>query len=1025
MTLQRETLAFEEGRTTRKTMSNNKKRNKRIPPDVAAQYFSHLSNAAAKVDRDPPCSPEEVKALMGMFAEIMGMAGKKSSVSFMFGSQDREWPPSALAAAAKAASMYMPPEDFMSYEDDDEDDDDEEDDDDDEEEDYDEYDDDTKRPAIDPSEWKDLEQVARDEKREEEERENKAAKKREKKQRKKERLRREASEKAAEAAIKKQEKLATSWKSRVVAACQSHDATKLQGLLGESPFKKDEHSREHIDFLLPNCVAKTKDLVETGNDCRLKLADFIYNNSSTSFFTISAKTGRTSFHTACFVGDYYFVQFALERNDNNDDDDEADSSNLDLTCEESGFAPIHYAVLSGSRKVMDILMGHGCKVDTITDECMSSRDGKGITAIELAQSLLEGKHDEVTTVGTALSDTIAHVSSNRDRQRLYQAFLRFVIQRMNDVAMHGHRSVARPKVELDTQEQQDLQKSPSKGKKKKKKKKQQQQQQQEQSSFPASVPPIPQEDPMIEALLGMGFTNQQISDAARACGGTNRATADDLIMWIFAREAGEDPPEQLPPDPPPVVPMQASADALALESTVGAEIEQLDALQKAEEARLVQQRLAQKREEQRRRNREWNNREQVRQAQERMIAVQNAPITVTQILDGVPNYVRDADGPSIAQLAKLRPMPSGDTNVQGQKNGLFAGATCAPLKQPAPVKILTRPKAAPESINDFNLTTSTKKHPPGMESIGADFSRVGSSGIAEDATVSSLGSGIVGQNEWMNEADLFDPHVLTGFQGGNLTGATPLGFQFVGSNPESPAIRVTDKDPLAFAGDPNPMGEIRATARAFVPTNFQPPPGLSKPPAGLPVTSHSGFAVPELSSIGGISHRATVNAVPSLLPEGLTAHLAQQSYAPPGLNEFDQLLRAGAATSYSNIPSTTSSVTGKPSSDDLLVPPGIGLPSSLGLGGWENRITPLGSIHDPLSLGLAQPEPSSLWGGVAPTHQVAGAPLGGLTALGEALPSSSVFGGGAFGPIPAEQDDTNNRGTHGGGWGTTTSSSIW
>jgi hypothetical protein len=997
-------------------MSNNKKRNKRIPPDVAAQYFSHLSDAAAKVDRDPPCSPEEVKALMGMFAEIMGMAGKKSSVSFMFGSKDKEWPPSALAAAAKAASMYMPPEDFMDYDDDD-DDDDEDDDDDDEEEDYD-YDDDTKRPAIDPSEWKDLEQVARDEKREEEEREHKAVKKREKKQRKKERLRREATEKAAEAAIKKQEKLTTSWKSRVMAACQSHDATKLQGLLGESPFKKGEDIKEHIESLLPNCVAKAKDVVETGSDCRLKLADFINNNSSTAFFAISAKTGRSSFHTACFIGDYYFVQFALERNDSSDDEDDADSSYLNCTCEESGLAPVHYAVLSGSRKVLDILLGYGCKVDTITDESRLSRDGKGMTAIDLAQALLEGKHDEVKAVGTALSDAIAHVVSSRDRQRVYQTFLRFVIQRINDVAANGHVPSARPKEELVSGEQQEAQKSPSKSKKKKKKKKQQQLQ--DQNPPPAPAPPIQQEDPMIEALLGMGFSDQQISDAARACGGTDRATADDLVMWIFAQEAGEDPPERSPSNPPPVVPPQVSADAVATESTVAADIERLEALQKAEEARLVQQRLARKREEQRRRNREWNNREQVRQAQERMIAVQNAPIAVPRVPEVAQNYVLDFERPSLSQFAKPRPMPSGDINVNAQKNGPLAGATTSPIKQPPPFKILTRPKGAAEGSNGIYLTTSIKKHPPGMETIGADFSRVGSSGIAEDATVSSLGSGIVGQNDWMNEADSFDPHAMASFQGGNFTGPAPLGFQFVDSSAHSPEISVTDNDPLAFTGHLNPMGEIRATARAFVPTNFQPPPGLSNPPAG----PHTSYVVPELSSIGGISHRAPMNDVPSLLPEGLAPQFGSQPYAPPGLNGFDHLLMVGptTASSYSNIPSATSSVTGISGADDLLVTPGIGLPSALGLGSWENRIAP--SIHDSLSLGLTQPESSSLWGGVAPTPQVTGAPLGGLTALGEALPSLTAFGG-AFGPIAADQDDTNNGATHGGGWGATTSSSIW
>jgi hypothetical protein len=74
-------------------------------------------------------------------------------------------------------------------------------------------------PAMYHLEWTDMDQLARDEKSDEEEREYKAPKNREKKHRKMERLRREASEKVATAAIKKQEKLTTSWKSHILAAC--------------------------------------------------------------------------------------------------------------------------------------------------------------------------------------------------------------------------------------------------------------------------------------------------------------------------------------------------------------------------------------------------------------------------------------------------------------------------------------------------------------------------------------------------------------------------------------------------------------------------------------------------------------------------------------------------------------------------------------------------------------------------------------------------------------------------------------
>jgi hypothetical protein len=1007
-------------------MSNNKKRSKaaRIPPDVAAQYFSHLSSAAAKVDRDPPCSPEEVKALMGMFAEIMGMAEKKSSVSFMFGSKGgggREWPPSALAAAARAASMYMPPEDFLDYDDEEEDDEEDEEEDDDEEEDEDEGDEDvdTKRPAIDPSEWKDLEQVARDEKREEEARELKAAKKREKKQRKKERLRKESTDKAAEAALKKQDKLVTSWKSRVVAACQSHDTTKLQGLLGESPFKKGkEDAEEHVEFLLPNCVAKTRDAVDTGTDCRLKLADFILNTSFTAFFAISAKTGRNSLHSACFVGDFYFVQFVLEHYDSSDDEDEADAY-LSTTCEESGFAPIHYAVLSGSKQLFEILLAHGCNVQTSTDEDMTGRDGKGITAIELAEAVLAGKQDDVKTDGSALQDAITSFQSNRDDLRRYHSFLRFVIERLTDVAKNGHSPPPGARKEEDPQEQHENQKSLSKSKKKKKKKKQQQQ---EQNSAPPPTPaaPLEQEDPMIAALLGMGFSNEQIQAAAKACGGTARATADDLVMWIFTQEAGGDAQQAPQPDEEiPAAAAQPVEQELVEEWTEEtAEFERLEAARKAEEARLAQQRLLQKREEQRRRNRDWNDREQARHTQAKLTAVQKTRVGQPPVYGSAAQPVLDLHGQTAGHAVKQRAMPNGVHH--GQKNGLYAGATAAAAKPPAvPIKILTRPKTTPEGINNVILPLNVKKHPPGLETIGADFSRIGSSGIAEDATVSSLGSGIVGQNDWMNETDSLanDPPVLAGFLGVPATGATPPGFQFGGSQ-YSPEISFTGSDPLAFAGDPNPMGEIRATARAFVPTSFKPPPGLSNGPVGYPVS--------ELSTIGELNHGAHLNPLASLLPGGLAPPQAgQQPFVQQVLNGFDHMQMATPTTSYSPSPSATSSVTGISATDDLLAQPGVGFPTALGLGGWENNAAPIGSIHDPLALGGAQPEPNILWGGAAPTQQVAGAPLGGLASLGEVLPSLGAFGG-AFGALNSSEEDKNNGAAASrGGWGTTTSSSIW
>jgi hypothetical protein len=54
----------------------------------------------------------------------------------------------------------------------------------------------------------------------------------------------------------------------------------------------------------------------------------------------------------------------------------------------------------------------------------------------------------------------------------------------------------------------------------------------------AKLKPEPKEDPLVSALLGMGFTEEQIRAGIDACGGINRATADDVVMQIFQQQSG-------------------------------------------------------------------------------------------------------------------------------------------------------------------------------------------------------------------------------------------------------------------------------------------------------------------------------------------------------------------------------------------------------------------------------------------------------------------------------------------------------
>jgi hypothetical protein len=242
--------------------------------DAAAAASKPKSKGGKKNKDGLPCSEAEMKALMKMFVEIMGMSrdsdkekhsrnsSKKKGPVFMFGnSNDIPIPPggwseaSAETMAAATAGCFADGasweairrtygalnSDSDGHEDDDDDD---------------------SLPDLDdmremfkaqqkshleamknsgdifPSEWESLEQVAMDDALEVEERARKADKKREKRQRKKAKQKEEAAQKAAEAAQKKREKAVLSWRSRVVSACQSNEVSKLDALLQESPLRK-------------------------------------------------------------------------------------------------------------------------------------------------------------------------------------------------------------------------------------------------------------------------------------------------------------------------------------------------------------------------------------------------------------------------------------------------------------------------------------------------------------------------------------------------------------------------------------------------------------------------------------------------------------------------------------------------------------------------------------------------------------------------------------------------------------------
>ena len=380
---------------------------------AAAAATAGKPKKAGKNKKDGlPCSEAEMKALMSMFVEIMGMSmdpeklknnisndtkGKnKKGPVFMFGNNvppfvDNEAAAGFFADGASWEAIRQTYAAAQAHADDDDDDDD------------DSVPDlsldemraelhrrtimsslssqgaDTKIPS---GEWESLEQVAIDDDLENEGKERKAEKKRDKKNRKKQKQKEEAAQKAADAAQKKREKSILSWRSRVVSACQSNEVSKLESLLQESPLRKlpdeDKINRSsvipHLEFLLPNSIAKNRSLLERGKEARLRLATYILTTDVPIAFS-SLRTGRNALHTACFHGDVQFVQAVLDKLNSYDDTDSfLPDSCLNATCNDSGWAPLHYAAVSGSTEVFEALLAGGCDISTITDDTHTWRE---------------------------------------------------------------------------------------------------------------------------------------------------------------------------------------------------------------------------------------------------------------------------------------------------------------------------------------------------------------------------------------------------------------------------------------------------------------------------------------------------------------------------------------------------------------------------------------------------------------------------------------------------------------------------
>ncbi|GMH91736.1 hypothetical protein TrST_g1835 [Triparma strigata] len=373
----------------------------------------------------------------------------------------------------------------------------------------------------------------------EERRAKKAARKREKKARRKERAKLEQKEKEEEAKKEKELADASSKKSKILSAINSGDSTKLQTLLYSS-----DPSLIEFPHLLMTCVKSQSTerwSKKIGEELRLGVLKCLLRVCPEEEINkCEKKARRTALHTACAVGDISLVSLILSL---------SPSADLNLLCFESGWSPLHYSCANGHQNITDLLLSQeSVDAEKKTDNNLThDQDKNGVTANELVRALdKRAKAKVVTCEGKAMSEVKASKKSWESIITSLRTYL--------DVPPDTTKP---PSTSIDTLESEEAETTGKKKAKRKKKKKSAREDvvDTDPNSTPgaspldsASTPPpssspddnfnlSPANSSLIPALLAMGFSQDQCEDAIRACGGNGVTSADDLIAWILENES--------------------------------------------------------------------------------------------------------------------------------------------------------------------------------------------------------------------------------------------------------------------------------------------------------------------------------------------------------------------------------------------------------------------------------------------------------------------------------------------------------
>jgi Ankyrin repeats (3 copies) len=891
-----------------------------------------------------------------------------------------------------------------------------------------------------------------------------------------------------EDANRKLSKAVGMWRNRVMAAMTQNEVQKLELLLTESPLRTvtqmqqqaasvlnfhnqhilhyhHNHSQvesveDHLKQLVPLTVmAKLGAGVHGGGvETRLLLALYICQEFSVQHFLLPGRNGRSALHTACMMGDLSILQLILDKAVEQLNPPTVYAAILQ-PCQDSGWNSLHYAVSTGSLRVVQCVLqglnacssdGEQCDlqkaIQSMSNDTLSWKRGEpqqGITVQHLAVALMSYEPETmIETHGMALQE----ISNYRLRSNKSSMDPTVYVTMLSQITIHliliqslgytplteedivrveretpqfmekckqdgtGSTSVSadqvgesEPPAWIDSDDETSRM-TKADGKKRRKRKKKGKKSDaavasvasssNEVTSCAVAVVPVSKDDtsvdeesevskpstttttdPLVSALLGMGFEYGSIMDGINACGGITRATADDVVAWIV----GGGTTSTSNPDMPVLPSPKSSAKSEPLSSykkplttaALQAELEKRnkEVVRQKEEERKLAEKLAAKREEQRRRNREWNTRAQARQIQEiqeKMATKSTAtPQAKLQVAGGMLRSVSAgsnfASSYPASSVAGRVPSPTSGMGASG-----YDASAITPSRMAAPTATRSRLNLGPSTAESNRLGDN------------ADGSTIASSvdhGIIEiggndDATVSTIGS----------FPAMYPPQAPPpGFANGPLLSAThtlegPATAQRGITHAQWEAHRsMLSNDSYNPNINSHHMGFGRMSLGPIIPEtaplpNFHGNYYSGMPSLPLNLSSHSNGMHPTMSSISGAETDFVHGGGTSLFGNGsppLVRNEEGTKFAGNGVFG-STLLSSGYPPPTPPLPSNflerSISAPSHISSSFVSDPTSPSLPDYFGFGADMNQQAIDASIIDSISTGNAGISGSALWG---------------------------------------------------------------